>query len=67
MDILILGGGIAGLTSALALTKFAPKGMVPKIQIFEIRSLPATIGGAGELKVDLIYPILFDNYSKSYS
>jgi salicylate hydroxylase len=47
MDILILGGGVAGLTSALALTKFAPKGVVPKIQILEIRPVPATIGGAG--------------------
>ncbi|TID23573.1 6-hydroxynicotinate 3-monooxygenase [Venturia nashicola] len=46
MDILILGGGVAGLTSALALTKFAPEGLIPKIQIFEIRSAPATIGGA---------------------
>lgn len=47
MDILILGGGVAGLSSALALTKFAPKGVIPKIQIFEIRPIPATIGGAG--------------------
>lgn len=49
LDIIILGGGIAGLTTALALTKFAPAGKVPKIQIFEIRPTPATIGGAVNL------------------
>ena len=49
LDILILGGGISGLTTALALTKFAPPGKVPKIQIFEIRPEPATIGGAVNL------------------
>ncbi|QDS69633.1 hypothetical protein FKW77_009000 [Venturia effusa] len=49
MDILILGGGVAGLNTALALTKFAPKGAVPNIQIFEIRPVPATIGGAVNL------------------
>lgn len=49
LDIIILGGGIAGLTTALALTKFAPKGQVPKIEIFEIRPEPATIGGAVNL------------------
>lgn len=49
MKIIILGGGIAGLTTALALTKFAPKGQVPDIQIFEIRPVPATIGGAVNL------------------
>ena len=40
---------IAGLTSALALTKFAPANAVPNIQIFEIRPVPATIGGAVNL------------------
>lgn len=49
LNVIILGGGIAGLTTALALTKFAPKDQVPKIQIFEIRSTPATIGGAVNL------------------
>jgi 2-polyprenyl-6-methoxyphenol hydroxylase-like FAD-dependent oxidoreductase len=49
MDILILGGGVAGLTSALALTKFAPPGLVPTIRVFEIRPVPATIGGAVNL------------------
>src|ERR1700753_4224355 len=49
LQVLILGGGIAGLTTALALTKFAPAGKVPKIQIFEIRPVPATIGGAVNL------------------
>ncbi|KAF1945403.1 FAD/NAD(P)-binding domain-containing protein [Clathrospora elynae] len=47
MDILILGGGIAGLTTALSLTKFAPT--PPNITIFEIRPEPATIGGAVNL------------------
>jgi len=37
------------LTSALALTKFAPPGAVPNIKIFEIRPVPATIGGAVNL------------------
>lgn len=49
LDIIILGGGIAGLTTALALTKFAPQDAVPNIQIFEIRPEPATIGGAVNL------------------
>ena len=49
LQVIILGGGIAGLTTALALTKFAPAGKVPKIQIFEIRSEPGTIGGAVNL------------------
>lgn len=49
MDILILGGGVAGLTTALALTKFAPSGQVPNIRIFEIRPEPATMGGAVNL------------------
>lgn len=49
LRVIILGGGIAGLTTALALTKFAPKGQVPKIEIYEIRPEPATIGGAVNL------------------
>lgn len=49
LDIIILGGGIAGLTTALALTKYAPKDQVPRIRIFEIRPVPATIGGAVNL------------------
>ncbi|KAL9536171.1 FAD-dependent urate hydroxylase [Sphaerulina musiva] len=49
LDVLILGGGIAGLTTALALTKYAPKDHVPRIRIFEIRPEPATIGGAVNL------------------
>lgn len=46
LDILILGGGIAGLATALALTKFAPSHAVPRIRIFEIREAPAAQGGA---------------------
>jgi 2-polyprenyl-6-methoxyphenol hydroxylase-like FAD-dependent oxidoreductase len=49
MDIIILGGGIAGLTTALSLTKFAPASTLPRITIFEIRPEPATIGGAVNL------------------
>lgn len=49
LQVIILGGGISGLTTALALTKFAPKGQVPRIQIFEIRPEPATVGGAVNL------------------
>jgi 2-polyprenyl-6-methoxyphenol hydroxylase-like FAD-dependent oxidoreductase len=49
MDILILGGGVAGLTAALALTKFAPKNFNPRISIFEVRPVPATVGGAVNL------------------
>ncbi|CAN9452071.1 unnamed protein product [Alternaria alternata] len=49
MDIIILGGGIAGLTTALSLTKFAPASSTPNITIFEIRPEPATIGGAVNL------------------
>lgn len=49
LRVIILGGGIAGLTTALALTKFAPEGKVPKIDIYEIRPEAATIGGAVNL------------------
>jgi hypothetical protein len=40
LEIIILGGGIAGLTLALALTKFAPEEEIPRIRIFEIRPEP---------------------------
>ena len=49
LNVMILGGGISGLTTALALTKFAPPGKVPNIQVFEIRPELATIGGAVNL------------------
>ena len=49
LKIMILGGGISGLTTALALTKFAPEGKIPRIEIFEVRPEPATIGGAVNL------------------
>jgi salicylate hydroxylase len=50
LQILILGGGIAGLTTALSLTKFSPSTFPPPtITIFEIRPEPATIGGAVNL------------------
>ncbi|KAH9834694.1 Salicylate hydroxylase [Teratosphaeria destructans] len=49
LKVIILGGGISGLTTALALTKFAPHGQVPRIDIYEIRPELATIGGAVNL------------------
>ncbi|KAF2200809.1 FAD/NAD(P)-binding domain-containing protein [Delitschia confertaspora ATCC 74209] len=50
LSILILGGGISGLTTALSLTKFTPPTHPPpSIKIFEIRPFPATIGGAVNL------------------
>jgi salicylate hydroxylase len=49
LNIIILGGGIAGLTTALSLTKYAPISFIPKITIYEIRPEPATIGGAVNL------------------
>jgi 2-polyprenyl-6-methoxyphenol hydroxylase-like FAD-dependent oxidoreductase len=50
MKIIILGGGIAGLTTALSLTKFTPPSLPPpQITIYEIRPEPATIGGAVNL------------------
>ncbi|KAK5663999.1 hypothetical protein OQA88_212 [Cercophora sp. LCS_1] len=48
-QILILGGGIAGLSAALAATKFAPPGLCPAVAIFEIRLKPGTVGGAVSL------------------
>ena len=47
--IIILGGGIAGLATALALSKFAQTGFLPTIEVFEIRPEPGTIGGAMSL------------------
>ncbi|KAL9111219.1 MAG: hypothetical protein Q9227_004296 [Pyrenula ochraceoflavens] len=44
--ILILGGGVAGLTTAMALTQFAPAHSIPSIEVFEVRSKPGTVGGA---------------------
>ncbi|KAF2993327.1 hypothetical protein E8E13_001778 [Curvularia kusanoi] len=50
LNITILGGGIAGLTTALSLTKFTPPNTPPPlITIYEIRPEPATIGGAVNL------------------
>ncbi|OAL06794.1 FAD/NAD(P)-binding domain-containing protein, partial [Phaeosphaeriaceae sp. SRC1lsM3a] len=49
LNVLILGGGIAGLITALSLTKFAPRDSIPAITIYEIRPEPATIGGAVNL------------------
>ena len=50
LNIIILGGGIAGLTTALALTKYAPTSRpLPQITLYEIRPEPATIGGAVNL------------------
>ncbi|KAK5280690.1 hypothetical protein LTR40_005977 [Exophiala xenobiotica] len=44
MKIIILGAGIAGLATALALTKWLPE--APDIIILETRPQPSTIGGA---------------------
>ncbi|KIW87397.1 uncharacterized protein Z519_12033 [Cladophialophora bantiana CBS 173.52] len=44
MNVVIVGAGIAGLSSALALTKWLPD--KPHITIIEIRPRPSTIGGA---------------------
>lgn len=50
INIIILGGGIAGLTTALSLTKFSPPSQpLPNITLYEIRPEPATIGGAVNL------------------
>jgi 2-polyprenyl-6-methoxyphenol hydroxylase-like FAD-dependent oxidoreductase len=50
LNIIILGGGIAGLTTALSLTKYAPSNSPPpQITLYEIRPEPATIGGAVNL------------------
>jgi salicylate hydroxylase len=47
--IVILGGGIAGLATALSLMKFSPPHLRPTIDVFEIRPQPGTIGGAMSL------------------
>ncbi|KAF2474887.1 FAD/NAD(P)-binding domain-containing protein [Lindgomyces ingoldianus] len=50
LKVIILGGGIAGLTTALSLTKYSPSQFpLPQITIYEIRPEPATIGGAVNL------------------
>jgi salicylate hydroxylase len=44
MKITIVGAGIAGLSAALALTKWLSE--MPEITVLELRSEPSTIGGA---------------------
>lgn len=44
MEIIIVGAGIAGLASALALTKWMSS--APQIRVIELRSGPGTMGGA---------------------
>ncbi|KIY02755.1 uncharacterized protein Z520_01220 [Fonsecaea multimorphosa CBS 102226] len=44
MNIVIVGAGIAGLASTLALTKWLPES--PHITVVEVRPQPSTIGGA---------------------
>ena len=48
MDILIMGAGITGLTSALALGMHLPEPK-PKVTIIEVRPTPSNIGGAVNL------------------
>lgn len=48
MHIIIMGAGITGLTTALALRKHIPD-LKPRITIIEVRSAPSTIGGAVNL------------------
>jgi 2-polyprenyl-6-methoxyphenol hydroxylase-like FAD-dependent oxidoreductase len=48
MHIIIMGAGITGLTSALALRKHLPDPK-PKLTVVEIRPTPSTIGGAVNL------------------
>ncbi|KAF3490904.1 salicylate hydroxylase [Arthroderma uncinatum] len=46
-DILVLGGGIAGIAAALAISKeLSPKVPGLKITIFELHNVPSTSGGA---------------------
>lgn len=49
LEILVLGGGVAGLTTAMALAKFTPPGAKWNITVFEIRPEPGVIGGAVNL------------------
>lgn len=44
MRVLVIGGGVAGLASALAMSKWAPE--IQRITVAEIRNQPSTIGGA---------------------
>ena len=44
MKVTIVGGGVAGLAVALALTKWLPE--KPDITILELRAVPSTMGGA---------------------
>lgn len=55
INTLILGGGISGLASAVALTKLFPKDVVPRIQIFEIRPVPGTLGGGVNLTPNALH------------
>ena len=43
LDFSILGGGISGLASAIGLARLPSK---PQVTVFEVKSEPATIGGA---------------------
>lgn len=47
--IIILGAGITGLTTALAIQQFSSAQEKPTITIYELRSGPSTIGGAVNL------------------
>ena len=50
--IIIVGGGIAGLASALALTRSFQ--CTPQVTVFELRETPSTIGGAVNLTPNAI-------------
>lgn len=47
IEILIIGGGIAGIASAIAISKASPTRM--GIRVFELRNQPCNIGGAVNL------------------
>lgn len=49
IEIIVLGGGVAGLTAAMAMAKFSHSTAPPQIKVYEIRPEPGVIGGAVNL------------------